>query len=282
MKKQLRKIISRSVKTALREDIGSGDVTARLIDKNQNAVARIVCRESAVTCGIPWVNEVFGQVDKSIAIDWDVNEGDQVKPDQILCNLHGNARHILTAERTALNFLQTLSATATVTRSYVALVLGTNCKILDTRKTIPGLRSAQKHAVKVGGGENHRAGLYDAILIKENHIRSVGSIKAAVNTARKHHGDSIMIEVEVETIDELEQALSAGAKRIMLDNFEIDELRRAVQINNGAAKLEASGNINKTTIREIALTGVDYISLGALTKHIQAVDLSLLFSFTDN
>jgi len=282
MNKQLLDSITQSVKLALSEDIGDGDITAGLINKNQNASARILCRETAVICGIPWVNEVFGQVDESIMINWEVEEGNHLSPDQTLCSIYGNARHILTAERTALNFLQTLSATATNTQSYADLIAGTNCKILDTRKTIPGLRLAQKYAVHVGGGKNHRAGLYDAILIKENHIRSVGSIKAAVDLAQKHHGDSIMIEVEVETIHELEQAIAAGAKRIMLDNFNIEELRQAVQINHAFAKLEASGNINKQTIREIALTGVDYISLGALTKHIQAIDLSLLFKFTDD
>lgn len=281
MKKQLLDNMKQSVNNALVEDIGDGDITAGLINEDQHASARVLCRENAVICGIPWVNEVFSQVDESIVINWDVGEGDLVNPRQVLCNINGNARHILTAERTALNFLQTLSATATITHSYTELLAGTDCKILDTRKTIPGLRLAQKYAVHIGGGENHRVGLYDAILIKENHIRSVGSIKAAVEHAQKFHADSIMIEVEVETIQELEQALSAGVKRIMLDNFKLEELRHAVQINDSVAKLEASGNINKQTIREIALTGVDYISIGALTKHIQAIDLSLLFRFTD-
>lgn len=281
MKKQLQSSIIRSVEIALEEDIGNGDITAGLINENKNASASILCRESAVICGIPWVNEVFKQVDESIVLEWKVGEGDYLNPSQILCTLHGNARHILTAERTALNFLQTLSATATITNNHVALLEGTDCKILDTRKTIPGLRLAQKYAVKVGGGENHRLGLYDAILIKENHIRSAGSIKAAVEIAHALYGNSILIEVEVESLDELEQALSAGVTRIMLDNFEIEDLHQAVQKNSAAAKLEASGNIDVDTIREVALTGVDYISLGALTKHIQAIDLSLQFRFTD-
>lgn len=271
--------MTQSVSQALSEDIGDGDLTARLINENQNASAKIICRESAVICGIPWVEEAFRQVDESIVIDWHINEGDQVKPDQVLCHIQGNARHILTCERTALNFLQTLSATATTASRHVALIADTRCKILDTRKTIPGLRLAQKYAVKMGGGENHRVGLFDAILIKENHIRSVGSIEAAIELAQSQHGNSIMIEVEVETIDELKQALRAGAGRILLDNFSIDALKQAVSINNGAAELEASGNVSKQTIRDIALTGVNYISLGALTKHIRAVDLSLLFKY---
>ena len=282
MKQQLLNSITQSVERALREDIGDGDVTAKLIDKNQNATARILCREAAVICGIPWVNETFSHVDGSVILDWQVKEGDRVRADQTLCIIHGNARHILTAERTALNFLQTLSATATTTQSFAQLIADSNCKILDTRKTIPGLRLAQKYAVKIGGGENHRVGLYDAILIKENHIRSVGSIGQALKFAQASHGESMLIEVEVESIIELEQALSAGAKRIMLDNFNLDDLRQAVEINNSRAKLEASGNVDKDTIREIALTGVDFISLGALTKHINAVDLSLLFKFTED
>lgn len=279
MIKELQESITHSVSLALAEDIGDGDVTAKLIKENQQASAYIVCREPAVICGIPWVNEVFHQVDHSTTIDWKVDDGDRAKPDQVLCQIQGSARPILTGERTALNFLQTLSATATVTRDYAELIADTGCRILDTRKTIPGLRLAQKYAVKTGGGENHRVGLHDAILIKENHIRSVGSIKAAVKLAQAHHGDSIMIEVEVETLDELKQALSAGAGRIMLDNFTVEASRQAVSINSGIAELEASGNITRQNILEMALTGVDYISLGALTKHIQAVDLSLLFRF---
>lgn len=279
MIKELQESITHSVSLALAEDIGDGDVTAKLIKENQQASAYIVCREPAVICGIPWVNEVFHQVDHSTTIDWKVDDGDRAKPDQVLCQIQGSARPVLTGERTALNFLQTLSATATVTRDYAELITDTGCRILDTRKTIPGLRLAQKYAVKTGGGENHRVGLHDAILIKENHIRSVGSIKAAVKLAQAHHGDSIMIEVEVETLDELKQALSAGAGRIMLDNFTVEASRQAVSINSGIAELEASGNITRQNILEMALTGVDYISLGALTKHIQAVDLSLLFRF---
>ena len=279
MIKQLQESIRQNVSLALLEDVGDGDVTAGLIHENQQARAKIISREAAVVCGIPWVDEVFRQFDESTLIDWQVDEGDRIEPGQALCRIEGNARHILTCERTALNFLQTLSATATTTRRYAELISDTRCKILDTRKTIPGLRLAQKYAVKIGGGENHRVGLYDAVLIKENHIRSAGSISAAVKLAQSQHRNTLMIEVEVETIAELRQALSAGAGRIMLDNFSTEALRQAVTINQGTAELEASGNVNRQNIREIALTGVNYISLGALTKHIRAVDLSLLFEY---
>ena len=279
MNSDLQKQIKQSVKFALAEDIGSGDLTAALINKSQMARATIISRETAVICGIPWVNEIFQQVDDSITIDWKVTDADQVIADQELCEISGNARNILTAERCALNFLQTLSATATTTRQYARLIEDTKCHILDTRKTIPGLRLAQKYAVTVGGGKNHRIGLYDGVLIKENHIRSAGSLTDAVKNAIDRHGDSVMIEVEVESLEELKQALAAGAKRIMLDNFGLAQLSEAVQINLSRAELEASGNISKENIREIALTGVDYVSLGALTKHIQAIDLSLLFEF---
>ena len=279
MNNDLQKQLKQSVKFALAEDIGSGDLTAALISKSQMARAKIISRETAVICGIPWVNEVFEQVDDSITIDWKVTGGDQVIADQVLCEIFGNARNILTAERCALNFLQTLSATATTTRQYARLIEDTKCHILDTRKTIPGLRLAQKYAVTVGGGKNHRIGLYDGILIKENHIQSAGSLTDAVKNAIDRHGDAVMIEVEVESLEQLKQALAAGAKRIMLDNFDLAQLSEAVQINQSRAELEASGNISKENIREIALTGVDYVSLGALTKHIQAIDLSLLFEF---
>ncbi len=281
MNSDLQEQLKQIVNLALAEDVGSGDLTAALIDDSQQASARVICRESAIICGIPWVNEVFKQVDGTISLQWKVTEGKQVHADQVLCQISGNARNILTAERCALNFLQTLSATATVTNQYAEIIKDTKCRILDTRKTIPGLRLAQKYAVTVGGGKNHRIGLYDGVLIKENHIRSAGSLAAAVQTALDRHGDSVMIEVEVESLDELKQALAAGAKRIMLDNFNLEQLRKAVEINQSQAELEASGNISKQTIRDIALTGVDYVSLGALTKHIQAVDLSLLFEFTE-
>ncbi len=281
MDNNLKQSIEQIVALALNEDIGSGDVTAALIDKNQMAKAQIVSRENAVICGIPWASEVFRQVDEAITISWDVDEGDNIEPNQTIAEIHGNARTILTAERSVLNFLQTLSATATTTRQYAELIEDTDCKILDTRKTIPGLRLAQKYAVKVGGGKNHRIGLFDAVLIKENHIRSAGSINAAMQKALRLHGDNIMIEVEVESIAELEQALAAGAKRILLDNFSVETLKQAVEINRSRAVLEASGNITLENLRDIALTGVDYISLGALTKHVQAIDLSLLFEFTD-
>ncbi len=281
MLKNLQANIKQTVKTALAEDIGSGDLTADLIKQEQQANAKIISRESAILCGIPWVEEVFKQVDNSIDLEWLLAEGAQIEPNQVICKIQGNARNILTAERCALNFLQTLCSTATITKHYAELIEDTPCRILDTRKTIPGLRLAQKYAVTVGGGKNHRLGLFDAVLIKENHIRSAGSLQAAVETAFARHGDSVKIEVEVESLDELEQALSIGAKHIMLDNFTIEQLQQAVKLNQSRAELEASGNITKQTIRAIALTGVDYVSSGALTKHIQAVDLSLLFEFSD-
>ena len=274
--------IKHSVKYSLEEDVGCGDVTAKLISKDFNASAKIISREPAIICGIAWANEVFKQVDDRLNVQWNVDEGTQVQADQLLCTVVGRAQSILTAERTALNFLQTLSGTATTTRQYANLIQNTQCKILDTRKTIPGLRLAQKYAVTVGGGQNHRIGLYDGVLIKENHIHAAGSIQQAVENAHAKHGDSIMIEVEVESLDELELALLAGAKRIMLDNFSLDDLKKAVQINQSKAKLEASGNITQTNLYDTALTGIDYISLGALTKHIQAIDLSLLFEFQPN
>lgn len=281
MDSNLKRNITQSVELALAEDIGSGDVTAALIDKNQKAKAQIISREDAVFCGIPWADEVFKQVDDSIKVNWKVDEGDRLTANQVIAEIYGNARTILTAERSVLNFLQTLCATATTTRRHAELIKDTPCKILDTRKTIPGLRLAQKYAVSVGGGHNHRIGLFDAVLIKENHILSAGSLEAAVKKALDLHGETIMVEVEVESIEELEQALVAGAKRIMLDNFDVDLLKQAVEINLSRAELEASGNITLENLREIALTGVDYISLGSLTKHIQAVDLSLLFEFID-
>ena len=281
MDSNLKQEIIRSVENTLDEDIGSGDVTAALIEKNQKAKAQIISREKAVFCGIPWANEVFKQVDDTITISWKVDEGEMIETGQLMAEIHGNARTILTAERSVLNYLQTLSATATTTQMHAELIKDTSCRILDTRKTIPGLRLAQKYAVTVGGGHNHRIGLFDAVLIKENHILSAGSLETAVKNALNLHGSTMMVEVEVESIEELKQALAAGAKRIMLDNFDLDSLNQAVEINCSRAELEASGNITLDNLREIALTGVDYISLGALTKHIHAIDLSLLFEFTD-
>jgi nicotinate-nucleotide pyrophosphorylase (carboxylating) len=264
------------VRSALQEDIGSGDLTADLIAPDVAASARIIARESAVLCGRQWVDEVFRQVDAAIQVDWAVADGDELVADQPVCEIRGPARALLSGERCALNFLQTLSATATLAARYVAAVSGTAATILDTRKTIPGLRLAQKYAVRCGGASNHRVGLYDAILIKENHIRAAGSIKAALQAAAIHRG--VPIEVEVESLDELDQAIAAGARRILLDNFANAELRAAVRMTNGQALLEASGGVSLQTVRGIAETGVDFISVGQLTKNIAATDYSMLFA----
>lgn len=258
----------------LAEDIGSGDLTANLIDQDQTASAAVVCREAAVLCGQAWFEAVFKQLDSSVRIEWFCQEGEYLLADSLICRLQGPARALLTGERTALNLLQTLSATASIARLYAQAVAGTSCKILDTRKTIPGLRLAQKYAVSCGGCMNHRIGLFDAILIKENHILAAGSIAEAVRRARAC-GKQVMVEVEVENLDELRQALTAGVDRVMLDNFTLDGLREAVAISQGQVELEASGNITVETIRRVAETGVDYISIGALTKNLQAVDLSM-------
>lgn len=263
-----------SVKFALEEDIGSGDITAMLIPEGNTAKARIITREAAVICGVDWVNEVFQQVDSRVELTWHIADGDRVAPDQLLFELSGPARALLTGERTALNFLQLLSGTATVCSEYAALVAHTQVQLLDTRKTIPGLRTAQKYAVTCGGCHNHRIGLYDAFLIKENHIAACGGIAAAVAAAQQI-APGKPVEVETENLDELNQALNAGADIIMLDNFSLEDMRRAVAITNGRAKLEASGNVNNQTLVPIAETGVDYISIGALTKHARAVDLSM-------
>ncbi len=272
-------LVNQSVFTAMLEDIGSGDLTALLIPENNIAEASIVSREDAVICGIDWVEACFHHVNKDIKIKWLVNEGEKVAANQLLCKISGNARAILTAERTALNFLQTLSAVATHTRLYVLAASGTKVEILDTRKTMPGLRLAQKYAVTVGGGSNQRLALYDGILIKENHIAAAGSIAAALAQAAKlNKGTStqiIGIQIEVENIDELNQALAAGATSVLLDNFALTDMREAVAINQGRAKLEASGNVDLSSVRAIALTGVNRISIGALTKNIRAIDLSL-------
>lgn len=261
-----------NVKSALAEDIGDGDITADLVPNDSSASVTLITREHAVLSGIAWFNEVFNQLDKTIKIEWLVTDGDVITPDQTLCQIDGPARSILTGERTAINFLQTLSGTATTVASYVDLIKDTKTKILDTRKTIPGLRLAQKYAVTCGGGINHRIGLYDAILIKENHILAAGTITEAINLAKKKN---VPVEVEVETLHELEEALTAKADQILLDNFNLAKLVKAVTITRGRAKLEASGNINKNNLRSIAVTGVDFISIGALTKHIQAIDFSM-------
>lgn len=272
--------IGPGVTAALAEDVGAGDLTASLIDADAVVGAQIVARGTLVVCGEAWVNEVFRQLDETIVLDWYIGDGGVAEAGDVISKLVGPARALLTGERTALNYLQTLSATATTTASYVRAIEGTGATLLDTRKTIPGLRLAQKYAVRCGGGENHRWGLYDAILIKENHIRAAGSIAAALEAAAAGK-DDVSIEVEVENVDELLEALDAGATKILLDNFSLDELRRAVTANKkygyAAAQLEASGNVTLETIRAIAETGVDFVSTGALTKNVAATDLSMLF-----
>jgi nicotinate-nucleotide pyrophosphorylase (carboxylating) len=272
--------IGDDVARALAEDLGSGDLTAGLIPAQLPAEAAVISREAAVICGTSWFEEVFRRLDPAVRIDWRIRDGDEVTPDQVLCTLAGPARALLSGERTALNFLQTLSGTATRVRRYAAAVSGTGARVLDTRKTLPGLRLAQKYAVRCGGGHNHRLGLYDAILIKENHILAAGSVGEAVAAARRTvPGEPV--EVEVENLDELQQALAAEAEIILLDNFSVADLRRAAALRRGPAKLEASGNVTLENIRTIADTGVDYISVGALTKDVQAVDLSMRFSNPD-
>jgi len=269
------------VANALAEDIGEGDLTASLVDANEIVGATIVARESLVLCGQHWVDEVFAQLDDAVVVDWYIGDSQTAETDDVICKLVGPARSLLSGERTALNFLQTLSSTATTTSKYVKAVEDSNTQILDTRKTLPGLRLAQKYAVTCGGGVNHRVGLFDAILIKENHIRSAGGITAALKSAQDVSAD-VLIEVEVESHEELLEALDAGAARILLDNFSIEELRQAVETNQNygytAAELEASGNITLDSIREIAVTGVDYISTGAITKNVDAIDFSMLFN----
>ena len=269
--------IKLQVQAALDEDIGNGDLTANLIPAEQNATAHILVRESAIVCGIDWVNACFTQVDTRVQIDWLVTEGAHVKPKQVLCNITGPARALLSAERCALNFLQTLSATATETEKYVKAVARTHAKILDTRKTIPNLRLAQKYAVIVGGGLNQRLALYDGILIKENHITAAGSINAVMRKALALNTDK-SIQIEVESLSQLEEALAAGANSILLDNFSNQLLTEAVAINQKYKKpaiLEASGGVDIESVRSIALTGVDRISVGSLTKNIHAIDLSM-------
>lgn len=269
-------IITEQVKQALAEDIGQGDLTAQLIPEHETVRAIILCRDDAVICGVDWVNAVFRQLDPSIQIDWHVQDADRVKANTVLATVTGNARHILSGERCALNFLQTLSGVATSTAEYVRAVTGTKTKILDTRKTLPGLRLAQKYAVLCGGGSNHRVGLYDAILIKENHIIAAGSISKAVAQARTVN-DQVMVEVEVENLDELQEALAAGVDRIMLDNMDLETMCKAVEMNNGQVELEASGGVALDELTAIAETGVDFISIGSLTKHVRAIDLSMRF-----
>lgn len=272
--------IAPTVAAALAEDVGSGDLTAVLVDADAVVGATIIAREALVLAGTPWADEVFRQLAEQTVVDWYVGDGGRADAGDVLCKLVGPARALLTGERTALNFLQTLSATATITSRYVEAVAGTGARILDTRKTLPGLRLAQKYAVTCGGGHNHRVGLFDAILIKENHIKAAGGITAALERTRALDA-GVLVEVEVENHDELLEALDAGAERILLDNFPIDELHRAVATNRGygylQAELEASGNVTLETVKAIAETGVDFISTGALTKNVAAIDLSMLF-----
>jgi len=266
--------IADQVRQALAEDIGPGDVTARLLPPDSRAEGRILSREAAVLCGTGWVNEVFAQLDAALAVDWQVGDGDRIDAGQELCRISGPARPLLSGERTALTFLQTLSAPPPRTRRYVEAVAGTGCRILDTRKTLPGLRLAQKYAVTCGGGHNHRLGLFDMGLIKENHIMAAGSITAAVTAARRLD-PAVPVEVEVENRQQLEEAIASGVDRILLDNMDLAGLREAVAICAGRIPLEASGSVALEQVRAIAETGVDFISVGALTKHIRAVDLSL-------
>ncbi|MFM5675568.1 carboxylating nicotinate-nucleotide diphosphorylase [Aeromonas veronii] len=283
--------VSRAVRAALLEDLGdalttldqpdaSADITAQLIPADRMATARVITREAGVFCGQPWVDEVFlqlkAQLGGDVKVEWKVQDGEVLSPNQELFRLHGPARLLLTGERNALNFVQTLSGVATLTARYVAELEGTDCRLLDTRKTIPGLRTAQKYAVTCGGGKNHRIGLYDAYLIKENHILACGGIAEAISEAR-HLNPGKPVEVEVETLAELEQALAAKADIVMLDNFDVTMMREAVAINQGRAKLEVSGNVTLDTLAEFAATGVDFISVGALTKHVRALDLSMRF-----
>jgi len=268
--------IQQQVQLALAEDIGSGDVTAKLIPVDQQVTAQLISREQAILCGTQWVDEVFRQLNGAITIDWNADDGDQINADQMICKLQGLARPILSGERAALNFLQSLSGTATAANEYVESIKGTNCRILDTRKTIPNLRLAQKYAVSCGGAMNHRIGLYDAILIKENHITAAGSITNAVNQAKTLSPD-LLLEVEVETLEQLQEAINAGAQRVLLDNMDNNTLKQAATITHGRLELEASGGITLKNVREIADTGVDFISIGSITKHLRAIDLSMIF-----
>ena len=263
------------VNLALQEDIGDGDITSLLIADNLQAKAHILCREEAILCGIAWVEETYRNIDSRVQIQWNFKDGDSLKKAAQVAEIVGNARAILTGERTALNFLQTLSGTATITKQYTERLKGTSVILLDTRKTLPGMRNAQKYAVRVAGGSNHRKGLYDAYLVKENHIQSCGNISNAIATARKINPNKVL-EVEVQNLEQLSEAISAKPDIIMLDNFKLQDIRKAVTINPGNAKLEVSGNINQESLVNVAKTGVDYISVGALTKHCRAIDFSLL------
>ena len=267
-------VVAADVRRALAEDFGSGDVTADLLPPHASARAQVIAREAARVCGRPWFDACFRERDAQVLIDWRVDEGARVEADGVVCELRGNARALVGAERCALNFLQTLSGTATIAAQYADAVRGTRARILDTRKTVPGLRLAQKYAVRCGGASNHRIGLFDAILIKENHIAAAGSLAAAVGAARTSH-PALLLEVEVENFDELDAALAVGVDRIMLDEFSLDDIRRAVAHVSGRVKLEVSGSVGLDRVRVLAETGVDYISVGALTKHVRAIDYSM-------
>ena len=278
---QLPADIAKQVEAALREDLGSGDVTAALVPAAQRVRGTVVTREPAVLCGRAWVDETFRQLDPRVQLTWHAADGDRLAADQVIFGIAGPARPVLSGERTALNFLQLLSATATATRRYVDAVEGTACRILDTRKTIPGLRTAQKYAVRCGGAQNHRMGLYDQVLIKENHIAAAGSLTGAIEAARRNAA-GVTVEVEVETPGELREALNARPDIIMLDEFTLEDMRAAVALNRaqgGVAKLEVSGSVSLEAVREIAETGVDFVSVGALTKHVRAIDLSMRLDF---
>jgi nicotinate-nucleotide pyrophosphorylase (carboxylating) len=264
-----------TVRTALQEDMGSGDLTAMLVSADHSAVATVTSREAAILCGIPWFEECFRELDSAVEFRWLAHEGERLEPAQTVCEIQGNARALLSAERTALNFLQTLSATATATRQYVDAVADTSTLIYDTRKTLPCLRIAQKYAVRVGGGTNHRMGLYAGVLIKENHIAAAGGIPEVLRAAAALVPLDLPVQIEVETCDELRTAIAAGAKLILLDNFTIEQMREAVAITAGCAELEASGGITLANLREVAETGVSRISIGCITKNIKAIDLSM-------
>lgn len=265
-----------SVSLALAEDLGSGDITAELLPNHQS-IAQIICREPAVLCGQAWVEETFHQLDKHIQIEWFYKEGEEVPAGAQVCTITGPARALVTGERTALNFLQTLSGTATTTRAWVKRLEGTGCQLLDTRKTLPGLRLAQKYAVRVGGGTNHRLGLYDAYLIKENHIAAAGGVTPALLRARELHPE-VFLEVEVETLDQFKEAVAARPDRIMLDNFPLEVIKQALALPHEGIPLEVSGGIDPTLASTLAQMGVDFISIGAVTKHVQAIDFSMIIS----
>ncbi|GAB4057998.1 carboxylating nicotinate-nucleotide diphosphorylase [Uliginosibacterium sediminicola] len=272
---QLRVEIQREVASALAEDIGTGDLTAQLIPVSANASGRVITRQEAIVCGTAWFDTVFQMLEPESSVVWHVKDGERVKPGQLLCDIFASARSLLTAERTALNFLQLLSGTATTTARFVEAIAGTRARIVDTRKTLPGLRLAQKYAVSVGGGLNHRIGLYDGVLIKENHIIAAGGVRQALTRAREIAPSTAFIEIEVESLEQLHEALAAGATMVLLDNMTNETMREAVLITAGRAQLEASGGVNLERVREIAETGVDRISVGGLTKDVRAIDLSL-------